>query len=299
MDSNLKISKNESTVVDLGNDLLSEPTRVLGVPLPCSATPPPAPSSRSSLSFRQSGTEAVSDQIESAKILQQEGLFDDAKKILRKILLAEPNRWEVKEILDEIQNVEIKQLLSDSGYSPQKRRNTDILLDTNIVSTEIMLRRLELDLKLSTTSCVDEEPLKFQWTHASARDSLDLGTAFFEMGLFKTARKVLETAHKDEQERLGALSLIAQCWINEHKPYEVTHLLEPVLAEAETTREEKLDLIYWMARAFEQMQYDDLAIQWYEEVIELNPDYRDSVERLKWFLQRQSARILHDRTRKD
>ena len=291
-DSHLKSTQNEGTVVDLGDDLLLDSTRVLGAPPPASMMPPPPPSAsaRSSSAFHQNAGESISDQIESAKILQQEGLFEDAKKILRKILLAEPNRWEVKDLLEEIQKTEIKQLLSDSGYAPKKRRSTDIVLDTNVVTTENMIQRLELDLKLNPSAATDEIVLNFQGVGDNARDCLDLGTAFLEMGLFKLARKVLEKACESDQERIVSLSLIAQCWIAERKPYEATHLLEPVLAEAETSREEKLDLIYWMARAFEQMQHDDLAVQWYEEVVELDADYRDSGERLKWFRQKRSAR---------
>lgn len=289
MDSHLKNTQSESTTVDLGDDLVSEPTRVLGSP-PVSVTPPPPPRNALSSNFVQTDFEGIADQIESARILQQEGLFEDAKKILRKILLAEPNRWEVKDLLSEIQDTEIKLLLSDSGYTPRKRRSTDIVLDTNVVSVEKMIQRLESDLKQVAAT---EESLLFPSTGLSARDSVDLGAAFLEMGLFKSARKVLETACKNEQERLGAFSLIAQSWIGDHKPYEATHLLEPILAETESTREEKLDLIYWMARSFELMQNDDLAIQWYEEVIELNPDYRDASERLKWFRQKISHETRH------
>lgn len=88
----LLASEAENTVVDLGDDLL-EKTAVV------------------------SRSESHSD-FESAKILFQEGLVEDAKKILRAILVSDPDHVQARQLLEKAQKEEEIQILNQE---PRKR----------------------------------------------------------------------------------------------------------------------------------------------------------------------------------
>ena len=105
------------TRVDMGDDLL-EKTAVLVMPgAHAHPTPAPAPAPApvhtissphqsiapepEPLSPGPIGPEQIADHMQSARILMGEGILEDAKRILRRILLTDPSRLEARRMLDE------------------------------------------------------------------------------------------------------------------------------------------------------------------------------------------------------
>src|SRR4051794_3122912 len=93
------------TTVDLGDDLLertaSHTANSFHIPKPVDdvhvESAPPLPTT----------ADEIADQLQSAKILVNEGLVEEGKKLLRRILIADPRNLLARKRLDEIQELEL------------------------------------------------------------------------------------------------------------------------------------------------------------------------------------------------
>src|SRR5687768_1065666 len=105
--------KTISTQVDLGDDLVE--TRTVLRPdqrSPSESVPASANSEESS------APESPDELILNAKILMSEGLFEDAKKTLRRVMRMEPGNLAARDRLEEIQKIEIKKMLGGEEAVP-------------------------------------------------------------------------------------------------------------------------------------------------------------------------------------
>lgn len=281
-------STTSRTRVDLGDDLLDK-TRV-GVPK----------HQRSNQSDSVPKTrEQIDDQYESAKILVSEGLLDEAKKILHRVLLADPHHVAAHNKLEELRALELKILFSDAR--PRRRHRPAETEDVDLASidSEEVIRKLDEDLGLGIIGShmsLFQDPASMAKFSASIdrdladltpRDRMDVGVAFYEMGLFDLACRQFELAARDSDSHAQATVLLAQTLVDADKPFEATLKLEPILEDAELTAEQKLDSMYLMARAYEQMNRTEQALQWYAQVSRVDSNYRDIPDRLKRILRKR------------
>ena len=160
----------EGTRIDLGDDLLERTTAI-----------------HSDVSMHAPDFE---DSYESAEILLSEGLIEDAKKVLRKLIRTNPNHYFAKKKLEEIQQAELKALLQ-----PEEVRPSSTKQDRQI-NAESVLRELDRDLNLgiSNHESIQEltvftdiaaveafiKKLDNDLTHLTINDRLDLGIAFLD-----------------------------------------------------------------------------------------------------------------------
>lgn len=295
--------KNEPTSeIDLGDDLLldydlehqSPSPDVKGEPK--SAAPQPVPKAMAAV---------FDEELERARILFSERLLDDAKKIFRKILIKNPLHADAQQYLKEIQNIEIQELLS--GDSSRRK-----IGDSEQEPVALTIDRLDKDLGLNLERFeyravpsifkthqdeVDftESLLTEQVPSLSVAQQIDLGIAFLEMALFYTAQKILEwtlinleqqveRAPNDitlQSQRLSAAYLLGYSLILGGKAVDATIRLEPIARDLSLSEKQKIDFIYLMGVAFEQMQDNRKAKESFKRVMALNPKYRDVAERLK------------------
>src|SRR5438067_805610 len=124
----------EGTRVDLGDDLLSEKTRVLPGMDPTVVSSPPSAT--------------MEDHFESAKILLAEGLPEEAKKILRQILRSDPGHVLAKKTLNEIHDLELKQIFGSE--KPRRRVGEKPTQPLSVLDSQQILRQLDRDLGLGT-----------------------------------------------------------------------------------------------------------------------------------------------------
>src|SRR5947209_8696859 len=94
------------TQVDLGDDLLNEPTTI---------------SSGDMIAENVGRIESTEDRLQSAKILFNEGMIEQAKRVLHKILIESPHDFAARKALDDIHEVELKQIFS-GAEEPRRRR---------------------------------------------------------------------------------------------------------------------------------------------------------------------------------
>lgn len=291
----------ERTRVDLGEDLLEK--TALRIESPPGA-PPPAPVEQE-VAEEELAINSVEDGLQSARILMNEGFLEEAKKILRRVLLMDSRCAIARTRLEEIHELELKQIFSEGDSRrprlPSFRRKKDPE-DISKVNSEKVMRELDRDLRLgvfpgndSTGIGVAELSLfkdregmeKFaadldrSMGGASARDRMDMAVAFLEMGLFDLAIRQLRIAVRDPDFLLAASVLLSTALIMADRPFEATVALEPLLLDTEHSVESKLECFYLMGRAHEGLRKPGAAIPYYQQVVGIEPLYRDAGERLR------------------
>lgn len=262
----------------------------------------------------------IEDQLHSAQILLGEGLGEEAKKILRRILVLDPRHLVARKTLEEIQDQEIREIFNDS---PRRRRptRTDLVDAPDASLTEVeaekIMRALDRDLKLgiygdaarvsrlespalglfSSEQDIEKyaESLEKDLRGCSGQDRIDLGIAFLEMGLHELSlRQFRAASHLFLQSQsqsampeqwsssvLSTSALIAYTLILVGRAYEATMLIQGILRDQEIKHENKLEFFYLMGRAYETMRKDELARGWFHQVMQIDPKYRDAEARAR------------------
>jgi tetratricopeptide (TPR) repeat protein len=284
----------EATRVDLGDDLL-EKTAVLEVP--ASRTEAAAPVQQSVL-LAPPPVQITDpqDSFESARILFSEGFLEEAKQLLRKILMEDSSHAGAKAKLAEIHELELKQLLEDRMAPRPRRMGTqqpEPTLRLDRIDPETIARDLEKDLGL------EESPLTIVADAANeakfiasirstlrklqAREQIDLGIGFLEMGLGAAASIAFEAATEDQDLGQEARLLLAQAHIAHRKLGEAELVLDEVLSRnvAEIPGPIGTEARYWMGRILEERGRWDQAAAWYQEVARLDATHRDTLDRLR------------------
>lgn len=281
-ESGIPLSSSSSPVSDLGEDLL-EPTRFSPQLGGASTARPTSPD----------------ELIRNAEILLNEGLPDEAKRLLHQVLIADPSHSRARHALDRIHDEELKQIL-EGRESPRSRTRSEIsppLL--GVIDPEQVLQRLDEDLALGLTSPLLTElaedaeasmramqaflsEVDRAMVGATYQDRIDLGVGFLQMELYDAALAHWQAASRlteDARLRLQASALRALALVLARRPYEASSELQPVLADQEIAWDDKTELLYWMARASEARGDVVLAASWYEQVLKQDPLYRDAASR--------------------
>lgn len=283
----MKKHSQNTTRVDLGDDLL-EPTREVHA---SKAESPREPD--------------LADQLQSAKILMGEGLLEEAKRILRKILIADPRRFAARELLREIHDIELKQLF---GEGPQRKFRTRSQRQEENASEDPIdevMRDLDQDFGPINTSA-PPEGLEVARSHdeLNGQNRIDLGIAFLEMGHYELAVRHFKAAFQFFLEEsvneasgsvesvssgvLVATSLLAYALISAERPYEAAQVLQDQIQNSSISPENQLEFIYLMGRAYEAMNQEELAKNSYHQVAQVDPAYRDVRMRLERMARKQT-----------
>lgn len=281
-----KKDDDQATRVDLGEDLIAS-ARV---------TPQAKPV------LAKASVDPWSDQMESAKILASEGLLEEAKRVLRKILIANPGYAAARKKLEELQDAELKQLISeseqprhrfqvrpfdeeDSSLSSKDPREVEMQMDQDL---ELGLYAFSPetgetpeDLWFGSIESLREflQQIERDRPDASAQDDLDLGIGFLEMGLPVVAGYFFSRAAQDDQKEVSAKALLANALIQAGRPLEAANELDSLLRNPEIEIDHKVELSYWMGRAQEALKRKKSALSWYDAVLRLDPVYRDCADR--------------------
>lgn len=283
----------ENTSVDLGEDLLRDEGSIPGL---LKREPP----KRSEIT---SPTGDLKDQLHTAEILMNEGLFEDSKRMLHGILYRDPDYMPARKMLNELHELELKQIFGDGGpRTPNLRERRQTEREKRADPGEV-LEKLDRELGLNIEGSRDSTGL-WKWaelelfpskksvddfaaqldrdlSQCSTQDRIDVGVGFLEMGFHELAVRQFSVAARDEKFRVQATGLLAQALLGANRPFEASLSLESLLEDIEVEPLEKLDLMYLAGRSAEQMNRYPEAATWYWKVSELDPRYRDIEERLK------------------
>jgi tetratricopeptide (TPR) repeat protein len=295
------------TRVDLGEDLL-EKTAMLRLPYASRTqiTPPEEP--EPTLVESPITADQIQDQIQSARILMGEGILEEAKRVLRRILLFATGEIEAKQLLEEIHEIELKQIFGEAE-NPRRRIRRRREPEAAEVRADSVMRELDRDLRLglfaedgSDSAAIElslfedrraldifGDKMDRDFAASPASERLDLGIAFMEMGLYSLAvRHFYAAMHRlrfegPESQALliSATGLLGNALILGGRAFDATLAMQTVLSDSEVVAENKLDLMYLMGRANQALGKDQLAAQWYHQAAEIDPHYRDIQERLR------------------
>lgn len=229
------------------------------------------------------------DDLESARILIQENLLDESKRILFRMLtrISDTNSISyrrAREMLSQIEKIELDELMNKA---PRGKRTPRVEDPTRLIHS------LEKDLSMEPID--SEMPIMEveQWSvvgeRLPARELLDLAVAFFEMGCYGDAIRELKKAEKRiriEETFLGELgvsivALQAQALIELGQPFDARIYLEPILLESDIPHEQKIILYYTMGLAEQALENKISAKAWLQKVKDTEPNFKDVEQRLR------------------
>lgn len=288
----------KSTRVDLGDDLLGTHTVASG------------DRARPSSESDSSAPESIEELLLNSKILLSEGLLEDAKKTLRRVLRMDPPNLSARDRLEEIQRIEIKRLLGQDdggtggGFRGAKKKRTEPALDDG-ESVATALER-ELGLEPSTEErFFAEEPdreaffdnLETLCAGASPQDRIDLGIGFLEMEFFEVAVRMFRGASLAEPGERRARALLATAWVAKGNGFEAMSEIETLIADQSAPPEERIDYGYLAGRAQELLMNFEMAVRWYRAVLQVEPGYRDAEDRLRRSVKMTSVKRVEGKPR--
>lgn len=211
--------------------------------------------------------------IKDAKLLLEESLFGDAKKIYEKILLESPLHAEAKSALLDIQEKE-----------------TAFFGKRTEVSVTDLIQSLEQDLGLMEEK-VPEKLIQTQTPLQTipAETLYDLAIGYTEMGLHAKAIEHLEQALDRAPEAIEQMKwtvLLASCYLKEKRHNDAILLLEKTLNEKrelleKIPKEYRLTLRYVLSEAFEQKGDLNSALSNLRIIEKEDRKYRDTKERIR------------------
>lgn len=288
-----------STQMDMGDDLLETKTNLEEVERQIREAQSPNLST------------SPAELLENARILMGEGFLDEAKRILRALILRDAENIGARKRLEEIHERELKQLLGGASASPSERltpsekakreQSADEQRQFDLIDPDRIMRDLDKDLDLGIffddregsgthefdffgdqaameTFCSNLEKASIDST---SRERLDMGIGFLEMGLYDVALKQFQAASRSEELQLTAASLSAFALIESGRAFEATLELEPLLGDSDMPPSERIHFLYLMGLAHERLGRQDQARHRYRQAYEIDPDYRDVAERLR------------------
>lgn len=239
----------------------------------------------------------VDDRLKTAQILRNEGLFEDAKHTLRKLISQFPDDLRARQELEEIQKEELTLIMKEvqTGVSRARSRFAPppkILVE----DSDSIIQKLNKDLNLGLV--VTEKIPHFNISvqngkpseKLSIKDRIDLAVGFIQMNLYVLAIDHLRLAlnHideatdlKDHQTLISVLELLANAYVENDQAFDAILLLESALSDNFIPGNSKLGLMYWMARAHQKSGQKEIATMWFEEVKKRDSEYRDIEYRLR------------------
>ncbi|MDR3608015.1 MAG: tetratricopeptide repeat protein [Oligoflexia bacterium] len=243
----------------------------------------------------------VADQLESARILQSEGLTDEAKKTLRRLLVSDPHNIVARKALQSIHAQELQSLLKGSGGRSEAIKAAAHFRDLSHAVREEVIADLDRDLGLGLLEPgvreeAQENLEKFlsdlesmlSSVGLAKRDRIDLGIAYLEMGSPQVAEHCFRAArqeYRDEIENaesrrqwLSATALLAQAQLRCEKPLEALGNLQEALKSSDVF---DVELVYLTGRSLEALGRPEEAAIWYGKACAIDPTYRDVVDRLR------------------
>jgi tetratricopeptide (TPR) repeat protein len=108
-----------------------------------------------------------------------------------------------------------------------------------------------------------------------------LGTAYKEMGLLEEAISSFQKALRASAEHLPTYEQMGQTFLEMGQPDAAVRTLERALKSKATVEDEFVGIYYYLARAFEQLEEKESAVEYYDRVFALDINFADVTERLR------------------
>lgn len=275
----------EEEVVDLGDDLLQEPTRVLIAPPKLSLTAPE--STRHLLQeIRKEVRENKATEPDADAMLRRaeryivKQNFYLARKALRLALDLGAEEERVKSRLRDIRKIEMPTSLyhSASNDDSGRERSAEIL---ERLETEFGIGAAEEETDGLLSESVTNQ-LERIFRESDAQTILDFGVGLHEMGLFRQAEDVFTriTAQFPEH-AFDAYYLAAVTKFSRRDYAGAASILKHLSAEVGRSEEDKIQIYYTLGELFECMQRPESSREFFKKVAQLDSNYRNVRHKLE------------------
>jgi tetratricopeptide (TPR) repeat protein len=270
------------TQIDLGDDLLEKTAVIPGIQSRSGDSPEGSPGpSLGTKTASVADQSSIDDLLHSARILEAEGMVDDAKKILHQILIAEPGNSAAIAHLERIQDLEIRSLFRDGeNITRRPLKSSQALphpLEEGNFDPEEIMKKLDRDLGLGvfpdysplslgndltlfqSEDQIEAFELKVEKALAGAtvQDWIDMGIGFLEIDFYQIALALFSGAcrkidfENPTDQPIAATSLLALTLIQMGRPFDAISKLQPLLINIEIQPAQKLEVFYLMGRTYE------------------------------------------------
>jgi tetratricopeptide (TPR) repeat protein len=116
---------------------------------------------------------------------------------------------------------------------------------------------------------------------SDVRAHYDLGTAYKEMGLLDEAISSFQSALRASAEHLPTYELMGQTFMEMGQPEAAVKSLERAIEVGSEVEDDLIGIYYHIGRAYEELENNDSAIEFYDRVFSLDINFADVTERLR------------------
>ncbi len=215
----------------------------------------------------------ISEELDEIEFFSSQGLEEEAQGIIEGLLLQFP---------DDPRVLEVARANGIGGEEPEAAQEARFDLDAlaedlgldDVTHDEVVN---EIDAVFSQFKAgVDEQVSQTDYT-----THYDLGQAYKEMGLFDDAIREFEIASGDAKRAGTSQMMIGVCQAGMGKFEEAQETFQKGLELPGIAEDQKLALLYELAKSYEVQGRADDAIKIYNDVLNQDPGFADVVDRIE------------------
>lgn len=243
------------------------------------------------------GSQTVAEELQEAQFYLEQGMLQEARDSLQRILRQDPAHPVAKQHLAEIERGADRPKREERPRAAGKRRSVFRVVEAKAPQEEYVDFAGELSEALSEDEEAslppDLEPEVKQMLHElqrGIRDQLDvadyethydLAIAFKDLGLYDRAIGELRLAGNDAAYRVRCASLLGLCYLVKGEPERAVEELLKGVAATEAGTEERWGILYDLATAYEALGNGKKALETLLAIQSEMPKFRDIRARVR------------------
>lgn len=253
----------------------------------------------------------LQEQFDEVEFYVQQGLTDEAVKILKDILSKYPDNVTAKKRLEEIQKFEVAGtepveekvpvpppvVESEEEFDLAKELENELIEEG--ISPETQPELEEMPRQISAEEVLREFKSKVA-TVISDQDAdthYDLGIAYKEMGLMDEAISEFKIASQSPHKEIESYNMLGLCYRDKGEYSEAERCFKLILNNPKIDSDFSKGVLYELGRVYEEKGDIKLAIEIYEKIVSMDSAFRDVSERINT-LKSATESVKEDQTGK-
>jgi tetratricopeptide (TPR) repeat protein len=237
------------------------------------------------------GSQTVAEELQEAQFYLEQGMLQEARGSLQRILRQDPEHPVAKQHLAEIERGADRPKREERPRAAGKRRSVFRVVEAKAPQGEYVDFAGELSEALSedeeASLPLDLEPevkqvlrelqrgIRDQVDAADYETHYDLAIAFKDLGLYDRAIGELRLAANDAAYRVRCASLLGLCYLVKGEPERAVEELLKGVAATEAGTEERWGILYDLATAYEALENGKKALETLLAIQSEMPKFRD------------------------
>ena len=267
-------------VVDMGDDLLEGPTRMIVSTSNEASTQHLLRELRDELGSQKKKELDPSLLLKKAERYIAKRNYYLARKALRHAKLAGADEELVKERLRDIRKLELPNSLYNTASTDGKRESSHEILERLEAEFDIPAQPDQMEDAEIQSSIETQIEALFQ--DSDPRTLLDFGVGLHEMGLYKQAERLFARMVSDYPDFAFDAYYLAAVSKFSRKDYAgAASILKKLSIDSMKTEHEKIQIYYALGELFEKMSQPDRSKEFFKKVAELDANYRNIRHKLE------------------